>query len=177
MEQRHPSLPQMLSAAELQQWIIKASVERFKDKTKRYFSQEEVASFEHESSKNGRHKNKLEGILAHVTGLIRNGNDQELIITIPETIGTKNCDKFRKQNDDLIETGFEEVECEVFGIVNTREELMEYFMLDGSIISERTRPLSIREKQQYLLVRQIVPGGSGARLSIEEGAERTGTDN
>lgn len=175
--QIHSSLPQHLSFEELQVWIMRASVERFKDKTKRYFAPEELQEFEHESSRNGRHKNKLESILQAVTELIRKGNDKEMVITIPETVGTQNCDKFRRQNDDLIEAGFEEVDCEVFGIVNNRDETIEYFTLDGSCITERTRSLSMKEKQQYLVVNHMASTNSGAKLIIDESVRKEGTNN
>ena len=166
-------MPQGLTEQELQQWIQRASVERFKDKTKRYFTPEEIAEFEHESSRNGRSKNKLEILLSTVTELIKKGNPQEMVITIPETIGTVNCDKFRRQNDDLVEAGFEEVECDVFGIVNHRDETMEYFTLDGACIKDRTRPLSIKEKQQYLTIRNMAAStGEGAKVFVDDSLGR-----
>lgn len=176
---RHASLPVHLTVEELQQWIRRASVEKFKDTTKRYFTNEEVQEFEHESSKNGRSINRLMGILAKATGAIKKGTTEELTIVIPATVGTDLFDKFRHQNDDLIEAGYEEVECEVFGIVNTRTAEMEYFALDGQIIPERTRGLSAKEKQQYLTVQHMAPQGAGdggAKLYIQDEDERNGTE-
>lgn len=180
-QQRHATLPQTLTDQELQQWIIRSSVERFMDKTKRYYEAEEIADFEHESSVNGRKINMLQGILKKCTEAIQKGTIEDIVITIPKNDGTKNYDAFRFQNDNLIDAGFEEIACEVFGIVNVDNEVMEYFTLAGKCIDERTRPLSIKEKQEYLPVRQMATtrrhdgqeGAGDAKLYIDGSLGKT----
>lgn len=174
-QNRHPLLPAHLSPEELQIWIRRVGVEKFQDKTKRYFTPEEIQEFEHESSKNGRSINMLKGILAQVTEAVNKGTDMELTITVPATVGTVSFDKFRRQNDDLIDSGYEMIETEVFGIVDQNNKAMEYFTMDGQHIAERSRPLSVREKQQYLTTHQMGEG-SGAKLSIDDSISRTGTE-
>lgn len=167
--ERHFLLPGHLTPEELQSWIRKVAVEKFQDQTKRYFTAEEIAEFEHESSKNGRNINMLKSILAACTDAINKGSDQDVHITIPATVGTVSFDKFRRQNDDLIDAGFEMVETAVFGIVNQNDQTMEYFTMEGTHVAERSRPLSMREKQQYL-------AAGGATLSIDSSVNRTGTE-
>jgi len=175
MKQRHPLLPAHLTEEELQIWIKRVGVEKFQDKTKRYFTAEEIQEFEHESSKNGRAINMLSGILAAVTEAVRKGTDMEQTFVVPATVGTVSFDKFRRQNDDLIDAGYEMIETEVFGVVDSNNQTMEYFTLDGQHIAERSRPLSVREKQQYLTSHQLGDGG-GAKLSIDTSVNRTGTE-
>jgi hypothetical protein len=137
-------------------------VESFTDEIKRYFTSEQIADFEHESSTHGREKNKLDDLLKEITAAIKKGleGEEPLIIEIAPTIGTVMLDKQRRQNDNFIDRGYEVEECEVFGIVNETEETMEYVTIEGELVKERTRGLSPKEKMKYLHVKQIsmVPG-------------------
>lgn len=169
---RHPMLPDHLGPEELQIWIKKVAVETFKDSTKRYFTTEEIAEFEHESSKNGRSINMLKGLLAQCTEAVNKGSDMDVTIIIPASVGAVSFDKYRRQNDDLIDAGFEMVDTDVFGIVNQTSRTMEYFTLEGRHISERSRALSVREQQQYLTAHQL----EGAKLTIDDSVRRTGTE-
>jgi hypothetical protein len=166
---RHPSLPPHLSPEELQGWIINASVEKFTDTTKKYFTPDQIQEFEHESSANGRNINKLLAILEDAAVRIKKGNDEPIDFHIPATPGTKKLDGFRRQNDDLVEKGFEEIDVDIFGIVNSATEKMEYFTLDGNIIADRTRALSIKEQNQYLIKKEFRQN-DGAKLIIQAGA-------
>lgn len=165
---RHKSLPQHLTIEELQQWIQKAAVQRFRDTTKRYYTDEEIQEFEHESAQNGLQIVKLKAILDQVREAVTKGIQEPLTIVIPENLGTKLYDEFRGQNYGMILQGYEEIDVDVFAIVNQLEETMEFFTLDGQIIEERTRPLSAKEKKEYLTVKRIsdLPK-SGPKLYVE----------
>lgn len=153
MSKRHPSLLKLtphLSEEEFADWVRMYSVETVQDSEKRYFSPEEIQDFEHESSLNGREFNRLDDLKKKVSELILKGTEEEVKLTIPPTIGTKLLNEQRRQNDDLIEKGFELIEIEVFGIVNHENETMEYFSLEGELMPKRTRPLTPKEKHKHL---------------------------
>lgn len=164
---RHLSLPSHLSPAELAEYIRKSAVQVFKDTKKRFFTQEQVVDFEHESSGNGREMNRLATILKTVTDHINKGSEEPMTIELPITQGKKNLDTFRKQNDDLVEKGFEEIEFDVFGIPNQINETIEFFDAEGELYEDRTRPMSEKEKRQYLGTMRMA-GRPGARLVIDE---------
>jgi hypothetical protein len=165
---RHQSLPCHLTIEELQQYIQKMAVVKFNDHQKRYFTPEEIQEFEHESAQNGLQIVDLKSIIQKVTEACNKGIDEPLTIEIPANLGIKKYDTFRGQNYANIKQGYEEHEVVVCGLVNQKNETMEFFTLDGSIIEERTRPLSAKEKKDHLL-----KSVSGAKLMIEPGAERT----
>jgi hypothetical protein len=153
MEKRHPKLMKLtahLTQDEFAEWIRMYSVESFEDSEKRYFSPEDISEFEHESSANGREYNKLSDLKKHLGELITKGIEEDFTFTIKATVGTKLLDAQRRQNDDLIEKGFEEIEIEVFGIVNQEDETMEFFDIEGKLITERTRSLTPKEKHKHL---------------------------
>jgi len=168
--QRHPTLPQNLSETELSAWIKRVKVEQFTESQKKYFTPEEIQEFEHESAINGRWIDRLKSLVKEASEAATNGNDEDVVIVIPACSGTKFYDKTRSQNYELIERGYEEIETEVFGIVNRDNGVMEYFTITGVNIEERTRPLSAKEKQQYLL--SSLDGG--AKLMIDDRLTGTG---
>lgn len=185
---RHALLPQHLNVADLANWLMTSAVDRFTDSQKRIFSPDDLTDFEHESSKNGREINRLMDILADAKDHIVKGGEEPLTLTLPPTAGTKKLDKFRRQNDDLIETGFELVEMEIFGIPNPENEMMEYFDIEGNHILDRQRPLSAKEKHTHLGMFQkgsnsklfvANRGGAAGNADVDEdtGEFRDGTNN
>jgi hypothetical protein len=174
-KQRHSSLPDHLTDQELQSWIRRVAVSKFNDRTKRYFTPEEIADFEHESAENGIQILDLKSIIQKVSEACNKGIEEPLTIVIPENAGIKNYDAFRGQNYRMIKEGFEEIEVEIFAIPNQGAETMEFFTLDGAIIEERTRPLSAKEKKEYLTVRNIsqLPKESNAKLYIDSEVDQS----
>jgi hypothetical protein len=147
--QRHASLPDHLSIEELQQYIQKVAVVKFSDVSRRYFTPEEIQEFEHESAENGLQIVDLKAIIKRVTEACNGGTEEPLTIEIPENLGIKTYDAFRGQNYSMIKQGFEEQEIMIYGIVNQKNATMEFFALDGSIIEDRTRPLSAKERKDF----------------------------
>lgn len=176
---RHHSLPNHLTIDELAAYIKKVAVSKHTDTAKRYYTPEEVQDMEHESTNQGREMMRLEALVDIAKGAIKNGIDEELTITIPVTAGTKKLGTFQVQNYQMVEAGFEEIEVDIFGIVNHEDETMEFVNLAGELLEERTRPLSAKEKKDHLQVRRL----GGARLTIDEsvdtstGEVRTGTND
>jgi len=143
-------LTEHLTDEEFAEWIKMYAVEKFEDTEKRYFSEDEIAEFEHESSKNGREFNRLADMKKDIFEIITKGTEEEITFTIPATVGTKMLETQRRQNDDLIEKRFEVIDIEVFGIVNHENETMEYFTVDGELMEKRTRVLTPKEKHKHL---------------------------
>lgn len=179
---RHSLLPAKLIGAELTAWLQSSAVEKFTDEQKRIFSQDELKDFEHESSVNGREMNRLNDIVTVIKKHVIKGGKEPLELIVPATLGTKFLDTFRRQNDDLIECGYEMIETEIFGIPSAESESMEFFDASGNHIPERSRPLSPREKHKYLGMFQqeksriFMPNNlTGNDGQSEE--SKTGTDN
>lgn len=146
----HPSLPKGLTMHELGIWLETNAAEKFTDEQKRFFTPEEIKDFEHESSINGREINKLEDLIKEISAKAKKGNDQPFTFTLPVTIGTKLLTQHRRENDDYIEKGYEVIETPIYGIPNVDTHNMEYFDIEGNLVPDRTRPLSPKEKHQFV---------------------------
>lgn len=170
----HPLLPNGFTGSELASWLRNNAVEKFTDQRKDMFAVESIREFEHESSVNGREMNKLLDLKALVNKIVTKGNDteEEMVFRIPPTLGTKVLDMQRRQNDDLIERGYELVETEIFGIPNPEFGTMEFFDIEGLHITERTRSLSAKEKHEHL----GIFNNDRSRLSIERSGDIADTD-
>jgi len=180
-----------LTPDERSSWIARNAKETPIEKVVRRFTEEEKIEFALESSLNGRGINKLNGILKTITGLITKGtegndkaivlvlegeeskpnhqsNDKQTVITIPLTVGTKKLDAQRRQNDDMLETGMEIDEIQLYGIPSSETECMEFFNSDGVHYPDLSRSLSMKEKKAFF--------GAFARLTIhKEGVVDTDT--
>lgn len=151
---KHSVLPKAfdLGSTELARWLASQSVNTFIEPKKEYFSPEEIAEYEHESSANGREFNRLAAIKQYVSDLVRKGTGDAtspITITIPVTVGQKSLETFRRQNDDLIEMGFISEDVEVYAIPDVDFGKMEFFDSEGHHYADRTRELSISEKHKF----------------------------
>lgn len=150
MEVRHPALPHALNDNELADWLRLNAVQKFTDKKRDHYTDEELQEFEHESSLNGREYNRLAGIKKMVADLCSKGTEENVTIVVPKTVGTKMLEIQRRQNDDMVEFGFEETEVEVFAIPFADAETMEFFDVEGSHYADRSRPMSAKERHEYI---------------------------
>ena len=151
---KHSVLPNAfdLGSTELARWLSSQSTNTFVEPKKEYFSPEQIAEYEHESSANGREYNRLAAIKQQVSDLVRKGTGdatKPITIVIPVTQGQKSLETFRRQNDDLIEMGFISEDVEVYAIPDIDNGKMEFFDAEGNHYSDRTRELSISEKHKY----------------------------
>jgi hypothetical protein len=150
---RHPRLLKMTGDMDNDQfadWLRLSAAEQFPDSEKVYFTPEDVAEFEHESSVNGREFNRLSELKKRFEAVIKKGTEEKIVFEIPATVGTKKLELQRRQNDDLIEKGYDLIEMDVFGIVNTDAETMEYFNIEGEMIENRNRELTPKEKHKFI---------------------------
>ncbi len=148
---KHAVLPNGfdLGSPELAAWLQAQSVQTFIDTKKEFYSPEDLQGFEHESSMNGREFNRLAELKKKVSDLCVKGTEVPVTIVIPATAGSKLLELQRRQNDDMIETGFEQFDVEVYSIPDADNGTMEFFDADGKHYADRTRPLSISEKHKY----------------------------
>lgn len=144
----HQSLPKM-APEELAYWLKKNAVEQFTDIKKYYFTEEEIATMEHESSVCGREILKLEALLSNVRKFVKKGvSDDDITLDIPETIGMDALKEQRKDLDLKLERGYSQEEVEVFGVPDL-DGFMYYFDVTGEEMAERKRGLSSTEQRKY----------------------------
>lgn len=163
---RHPSLPATLAAGMLEAWLKANAKDKFNDEQKIYLTEDEINLKARESSGNGAEIQTLKRILAQVDLAVKKGNKEELVIEIPVTRGTLMIDLDRLGIDAEVARGYNTIERTIFGIPNHETIEMDYFTSDGTLVPERTRPLSAKEKHDYIGMFL----GSGSR-------QATGTDN
>lgn len=147
--QRHPALPQFMSAADLPDWIRLNHIEQFTDQRKRMFTEEEKNDFEHESALSGREIKRLTDMKKLIGQLLLKGNDEPQTFTIPATLGTKVLERNRNQNYDLIERGYETEDVTIYAIPSATTKTMEFFTAQGEHVAERSRDMTQRELHLY----------------------------
>lgn len=148
---KHSVLPKMfdLGSQGLAAWLAGQSVNTFIEPKREYFTPEQIAEYEHESSANGREFNRLAAIKQTVSDLLKKGVEEEMTIKIPKTVGTKLLETLRRQNDDLIEVGFIQEDVEVYAIPDVDNGRMEFFDAEGNHYADRSRELSVSEKHKF----------------------------
>jgi len=147
---RHPALPQGLDAVQLADWIRNNYVENGTDEVKKFFTEEEKNDFEHESALSGREIKRLTDMKKIISQLMLKGNDEERTFVIPATLGTKVLDRNRNQNYDLIEKGYEMDTVSFYVLPYADNETMESFTLEGKHLADRSREMTVREKNLYV---------------------------
>lgn len=146
--QKHHSLPEKpLTPEALANWIREASKETFKDETKIYYTPEEVQEMESESTCLGREIIKIADLKKYVMDKLSKGSEKDIEITIPEGMGLKTMLELREALDRKVEKGFEVVETKIFSIPN-EDGNMYFFDAEGNLFGDRTRKMSVREKQE-----------------------------
>jgi len=149
--ERHHLLPD-LEPDQLAAWIIRNSVgEPQQDERKTYYSDEEKAEMEHESSNSGRELGRLKAIEKQVKDYIKKGNltEKPITIVIPVTIGVDALDRNRSQNYSNLEKGYDVERVELYRVPNPSEKTMEFFSIDGNHFADRTTGMSQKEIRQY----------------------------
>lgn len=172
---RHKLLPENLSEAELAQFLAKHSPIKKERYNKRHFTHQEIADFEHESCLMGRTILDLNEILDRVKVAVTKGLNEELVITIPVNIGTKNAGEFRTQNDNFVRVGYEEVPEEIYGMPNREEQTIDFVTLEGELVE--SKPMSETEKVKFRIVPES--GRFLSQMSIDDligSPEEPGTD-
>ena len=138
-----------ISNNDLAKWLIDVSKEQVTHTAKTFFSESEIAEKHKQSTDMTREIILLNDQKKLIIDAFNKGNNDEFEMTIPETIGINSLVKTR---DDLVrevDKGFTEQEFTIYGIPN-EDGYMYYFDIDGNEIEERCRPLSTREKSDFL---------------------------
>lgn len=167
-----------MSPEALAAWMQRNAKERFKHEKKVFYTEDERNDKSRRSSQAGAAIIALEKEMVNLKSAIENGISEEaepVIITLhPGTKGLKSLKATRLQLDIEVDRGYENILMDVFGIPDAETSDMRFFTITGEEVEERRRPLSAKEKHDYIGV--FMSGGSGARLSIEDTVRRNGTD-
>lgn len=167
---KHRLIPVTLTPELMGQWITKNAKETFKHQTKMYYSDVDLNERSRLSCKSGVQIIDLEEIMAKVKLLCENGIPEDgtpVMIEIKPTPGLKVLKSTRKQLDIEVRQGYEEVSSTVYGIPDAESCEMVYFTITGDLVPDRpARPLSPREKQDYV---GFFMGGSGGSASRNVG--------
>lgn len=193
----HEMIPVDLTPDERSAWIAKNHREMVTDTDKIYYKPEEIQEFEKESSVHGRELARLSAIVRTISALVKKGNDSSTtstivvflaegakvdikqkddqnIITIPATIGTKELEIQRSQNYAALEKGYEIKEVQLYGIPCYESETMEFFDIDANHYPARSRDLTIKEMKEIFGLFMMSNKGNKMKV-VEEGTVDTST--
>lgn len=138
-------LPKSLSGAELKQWL-KSNARSIAMHDKRtFYTEEEMEERRKELSDIFIHLKKLKDTKALVAERLREGNDDELLVTIPSTRGVKSLTKTAEEIAGELEKGYYDECFDVYAIPNEIDYTMDYYDEFGNLIEDRVRPLSQKE--------------------------------
>jgi len=129
------------------QWIKEVSRESFTHTKKEFFTEEEIAEKHKRSTDYTRDIIHLNDAKKLIMDAFTKGNSDEYETTIPQTTGIKSLTEERDRLVREVDKGFIEHTFTIFGVPN-EDGQMYYFDIEGNIIEERTRSLSIREKKE-----------------------------
>lgn len=171
----HRSLPQGMNREEMAEWLKRNAVEEFLDVRKHFYTEEQLLEFKETATLSGREINRLSDLKDKIGNLISKGTGEVVDIEIPTTVGVKSLTTTMREHLDMVEKGYEEEEIRVFGIPVIESETMEYFEKDGTIMADRSRPLSAREIQKHIgmFSRSVanVSVGAGKTRDVLQSAE------
>jgi hypothetical protein len=147
---KHKLIPDMLQPEQIKPWLQNNAREKFQDEAKVIFSDEDINTFAKTSSQKGGELMDLQDIAAQVNIALKKGVSEGLVIDIPPTAGTEMLLRERHELDSKVKKGYELVQQEIYGIVDDENETMVFFNGMGEEIADRTRPLSAKEKNDYI---------------------------
>jgi hypothetical protein len=148
--ERHRLIPKALLSEQIGPWLKNNAREKFQDEAKVIFSDEDINAFSRESSQKGGELMDLADIASIVAVALKKGISEGLVIDIPPTQGTEMLNRERQELDKKVKKGYELVQQDIYGIVDEDTETMVFFNAMGEEIADRTRPLSAKEKSDYI---------------------------
>ncbi len=166
---RHRLIPATLTPDLRAQWIAKNAREKFDHEQHIYYSESEVTQKSRESCKSGVEILALEKQLAAVKKIIENGVSKEsdpIVMEFLPSDGIKCLKESRKKLDTDVSRGYDIKVVTCYGIPDTESAEMVFFTADGEEVADRRRPLSAKEKHDYIGF--FVGGTGGASLRIED---------
>lgn len=150
MQKERPFLPEFTSEEHRESYFATKAKEKFTDERKHYFSESEINEKARESSMSGGEILGLKDIVKLVQDLCKKGSEEAIVIEIPQTAGIDALEATRKFNDLQVRKGYEVIEETVYGFVDEERGTMRYFTPQCIEVEERERPLSAKEKREYL---------------------------
>jgi hypothetical protein len=129
------------------QWIKEAARETYTHTKKQFFTEDELSEKHRRSTDYTREIIRLTDTKKLIMDAFTKGNESEYEASIPETIGIKKLTEMSDQSVRQVDKGYEETTLNIYGIPH-EDGYMYFFDIEGNIIEERTRTLSIREKRE-----------------------------
>jgi hypothetical protein len=146
----HPSLPQSLTPENLGIWISQNAKEKFTEKKIIYYTEDELQDFKNKSIEMGIEIKNLTKQKKKFNALMDKGCEEYIQVDVLETRGIKALKASRELIEECVEKGYYETDIKIYGIPNVETKNMDFFDIEGNIISERSRPLSTKEIRDYL---------------------------
>lgn len=129
-------------------WIKEVAKETYTHTKKEFFTEDELAEKHRQSTDYTREIIRLTDAKKLIMDAFTKGNDNEYEVSIPETMGIKHLTEMRDQLVRQVDKGYEETTLNIYGIPH-EDGNMYYFDIEGNVIEERTRSLSIRERKEF----------------------------
>ncbi|HAH37510.1 MAG TPA: hypothetical protein DCL81_13630 [Algoriphagus sp.] len=129
------------------QWIKDAARETYTHTKQEFFTEDELAEKHRQSTDYTREIIRLSDTKKLIMDAFTKGNENEYEVSIPQTLGIKHLTEMRDRLVRQVDKGFEETTLNIYGIPH-EDGNMYFFDIEGNIIAERTRSLSIREKRE-----------------------------
>lgn len=165
---RHRLIPATLAPEHLASYIAKNARERFDHEQQLFYEPHEIDQKSRESCKAGVEILALEKQLSAVKKMIENGvsgdNEEPIIMEFLPSAGIKCLKETRKRLDTDVSRGYDVKVVTCYGIPDTESAEMVFFTADGEEVTDRRRPLSAKEKHDYIGL--FMGGTGGASLHI-----------
>lgn len=145
----HPCLPKSIDKDLLPSWLKNNAKESYSEEKRIYYTEEEIQSFKDTAVSSGIEINNLLSLKASITKRIEKGDEEDLTIDIPSTLGVKGLKALREDCERQVEKGYRVVHIKIYGIPYQEENSMVFFDPDGVEFTDRTRPLSAKEIREY----------------------------
>jgi len=110
-----------------------------------FYSEEEIEERRKDLSDIYIQLKKLKELKQLVAERLRDGNNDELLVTLPSTLGTKSLTKTAEKIAGELEKGYFDESFDVYAIPNEIDYTMDYYDEFGNLIEDRVRPLSKKE--------------------------------
>jgi hypothetical protein len=173
---RHNSLPTTLTVEQLGAWIGQNKIGMDSIVEKVDFTEDEIAEFEHKSSKASREIDRLEYVQKKFTNFLKKGTeaivdedkgvvgyeDQE--ITIPGTVGLDTLKENRRFADSQIEAGHRTLVTELYFIPWPEKRLVVAVDIEGNEYPDHSREMTEPEAQNIKpLLMEVVTSKKGKK--------------
>lgn len=145
----HLCLPQAMTAESLAVWIETNQIEKKTHEERFDLTEKEIAAFEHASSVASRAIDKIEGQLAYIKGLLKDGITETVPIKIEPTPGLKILNANREYADQQIELGYRTETTDVYGIPYPETKKIVFVDIEGNHYEQHDYRMNPHQIEKY----------------------------